>query len=184
MNASSGWGIEEYKDVESQKYWKEAVRLSSDGTDATRKERIMHGLQLMARDHARLPLQWDSSFNGGFSQGQPWMRVHGLYKTINVERQEREANSVLSFWKQLLRLRKEHKDVFVYGSFELLDAENVSTFAYRKRFREQTALVVLNFTAERQALPEVGDMKLLLSSYSEAVQETLQSYEGRIYMNY
>jgi alpha-glucosidase len=184
VNASTEWGIAEYKDVESQKYWKEAVRLSKDGTDVTRKERIMHGLQLMARDHARLPLQWDPSSNGGFSQGKPWMRVHDDYKAINVETQEGDANSVLSFWKQLLRLRKEHKDVFIYGSFELLDAHNVSIFAYKKRFRGQAGLVVLNFTAERQALPEVGSMRLLLSSYPSPTQGTLQSYEGRIYMNY
>jgi oligo-1,6-glucosidase len=47
--------MDEYEDVESRNYWAEAIRLSEDGTDPTRKERIKHGLQLMARDHARLP---------------------------------------------------------------------------------------------------------------------------------
>ncbi|OAG08016.1 glycoside hydrolase [Paraphaeosphaeria sporulosa] len=184
VNAPREWEIEEYKDVESQNYWKEAVRLSEDGTDPTRRERIMRGLQLMARDHARLPFQWNSTANGGFSNGRPWMRAHDLYREINVEVQEQDTNSVLSFWKLLLRLRKDHKDVFVYGAFELLDADNLNTFMYKKQYREKTALVAANFTEEQQPLPEVGDLKLLLSSYPESSQERLHPYEGRIYINY
>lgn len=184
VNAPKGWDIEEYKDVESQNYWKEAVRACEDGTDATRKQRIMHGLQLMARDHARLPFQWDSSRNAGFSDGQPWMRIHDQYKEVNVEAQEKDANSVLSFWKFLLRLRKEHRDVFVYGSFDLLDPDNVNSIVYKKHLHDKTALVAVNFALEPQPVPQAVGMKLLLSSYPGPAQDSLQPYEGRIYINY
>lgn len=184
VNAPKEWGIKEYQDVESQNYWREAVRLSENGTDPTRKVRIRRGLQLMARDHARLPFQWNSTANGGFSDGRPWMRAHDLYWEINVEAQEKDANSVLSFWKLLLRLRNDHKDVFIYGAFELLDADNLDTFVYKKQYREKTALVAVNFTEEQQPLPDVGNLKLLVSSNSESSQDRLQPYEGRIYVNY
>ncbi|KAF2852280.1 glycoside hydrolase family 13 protein [Plenodomus tracheiphilus IPT5] len=184
INAPKEWTMDEYKDVESQNYWAEAVRLAEAGTDPTRKERIAHGLQLMARDHARLPFQWDDSFNAGFSTGQPWMRVHDHYPEINVAKQEQDHNSVLSFYKRVLRLRKEHKDIFVYGTFELVDPEGMQTFVYRKRYQEKTALVVLNFTTEMQELPETKGMQLLISSYSKATSGTLQPLEGRIYIDY
>ncbi|KAF2244455.1 glycoside hydrolase family 13 protein [Trematosphaeria pertusa] len=184
INAPKEWSMDEYKDVEAQNYWREAVRPSEDGTDPTRKERILHGLQLMARDHARLPFQWDSSVNGGFSTGKPWMRAHDLYKEINAEAQEKDADSVLSFYKRLFRLRKERKDVFVYGTFELLDPENLSTFVYKKQYQEKTALVALNFTTEPQPFPATEDMRLLLSSYSKTRPDSLQPLEGRIYINY
>ena len=184
INAPKGWGIDEYKDVEAHNYWQEAVILSENGSDPTRKERIMHGLQLMARDHARLPFQWDSSANGGFSSGQPWMRVHDLYKDINVESQAKDIDSVLQFYKRLLRLRKEHKDVFVYGTFELLDLENTSTFVFRKHFQNKTALVALNFTTTPQPAPPAEDTMLLLSSYPKVKSDILQPYEGRVYINY
>ncbi|KAJ4349768.1 uncharacterized protein N0V89_008386 [Didymosphaeria variabile] len=184
VNAPRKWGIEEYQDVESQNYWKEAVRLAENGTDPTRKERIMRGLQLMARDHARLTFQWDDSANGGFSDGQPWMRAHESYGDINAKAQEEDENSVLAFWKLLLRLRKEHKDVFVYGTFELLDTENLSTFVYKKQYHGKTALVAVNFTAEPQPAPRIDGLRLLLSSYPESTQDRLQPYEGRIYTNY
>ncbi|KAF2021520.1 glycoside hydrolase family 13 protein [Aaosphaeria arxii CBS 175.79] len=184
INAPKEWSIDEYKDVESKNFWAEAVKMTEDGTDPTREERIKYGLQLMARDHARLPFQWDSSKNSGFSDGEPWMRTHDLYKDINAEAQEKEADSVLSFYKRLLRLRKEHKDVFVYGNFELLDADNENTFVFRKQYQHKTALVALNFTSTAQNAPSHEDMNLLMSSYSKTSPETLQPYEGKIYINY
>ena len=187
INAPAHWDIEaEYKDVESQNYWAEAVRLDDDGTDPGRKERITRGLQLMARDHARLPFQWDASPNAGFSIGTPWMRVHDEYPKINVEAQEGDAQSVLSFYKTMLAMRKKHKDVFVYGKFELLDPQGRGTFVYRKRYTDKTAVVVLNFTTNYQLLPEeaVEGMTLLVSSYGKIDGETIQPLEGRIYVNY
>jgi oligo-1,6-glucosidase len=184
VNAPKNWDMDEYKDVESKNYWHEAINLSENGTDPTRKERINHGLQLMARDHARLPFQWEDSVNAGFSTGQPWMRVHDDYKTINAAQQEKDDDSVLSFYKRMLRLRKEHKDVFVYGTFELLDAEDPDTFVYRKRYEEKTVLVALNFTTKPQPSPDTKEMKLLASSYAKGTPDMLQPLEGRIYINY
>lgn len=187
INAPAHWDVEtEYKDVESQNYWAEAVRLDEAGTDPERKDRIKKGLQLMARDHARLPFQWDNSEHSGFSTGEPWMSVHDEYPQINAEAQARDERSVLSFYKKMLKSRKEHKDVFIYGKFELLDPEDKATFVYRKRYEEKIAVVALNFTTEIQTLPvaEIGNMELLISSYGKVGAEDLQPFEGRIYFNY
>jgi oligo-1,6-glucosidase len=186
INAPASWDVsEEYKDVESQNYWAEAVRLADDGTDPTRKERIKRGLQLMARDHARLPFQWDESVNSGFSTGEPWMTVHDEYPAINAAAQEKDVDSVLSFYKRALRLRKAHKDIFVYGSFELVDPEGTEMFVYRKRFEEKTALVVLNFTTKEQRMEyDVEGLRLLVSSYGKATESVLQPLEGRVYIDY
>jgi len=75
----------------------------------------------VARDHARLPVQWDGSPNAGFtSKGvKPWMRVNDNFVDVNVEKQIGDERSLLAFWKRLIRLRKEHKDLFVYGEYEL-----------------------------------------------------------------
>ncbi|KAH6224939.1 hypothetical protein HBI42_063540 [Parastagonospora nodorum] len=184
INAPSYWDMDEYKDVEARNYWAEAVRLAQDGTDPTRRERIGRGLRLMARDHARLPFQWDGSGNAGFSEGRPWMRVHDDYREINAAAQEGDEDSVLGFYRRLLKLRKEHKDVFVYGTFELVDVDDEKTFVYRKRYEDKTAVVALNFTTEAQPLPDTDGLKLLASSYPKAAPYMLQPLEGRIYINY
>lgn len=186
INAPKDWSIEEYKDVEATNHFKEAVRLADDGGDPTRKERIVHGLQLMARDHARLPFQWDTSENAGFTTGTPWMRTHDAYKEINAAAQEKDSDSVLSFYKRLLRLRKDHNHVFVYGAFELVDPDNVNTFIFKKHYEDKSALVVLNFTASQQPAPsqEQENMTLLASSYTKTSPSVLQPFEGRVYINY
>ncbi|KKY32489.1 putative alpha-glucosidase maltase [Diaporthe ampelina] len=190
INAPREWPIEEYKDVEAVGHYAEAVRLSESGADPTRKERIMKGLQIMARDHARLPMQWDSSPHGGFTTpaASPWMRAHDSYPDINVQKQSKDHNSVLSFYKKALALRKHHRDVLIYGSFELLEPGNDETFIYRKRYDQKVAVVALNFTSLVQPIKLEGedtkDARLLLSTYSEPEYDTLQPYEGRIYLNY
>ncbi|PLB47373.1 maltase malt [Aspergillus steynii IBT 23096] len=177
-NAPRDWSVEEYKDIEGRGYYREA-----EG-DPARQKQIMDGLRILARDHARLPMQWDASSHAGFTTGKPWMRVHDLYPEINVLRQESDPGSVLSFWKNVLRLRKEHRDLFIHGAFELLDFENQETFCFVKSRGEKKALVVLNFTDSNQPLTvsTVG-MELLVSNYTDlAVSETLQPWEGRIYI--
>ncbi|KAK9366108.1 glycoside hydrolase superfamily [Lipomyces kononenkoae] len=187
INMPSDWPIEEYKDIESINYYREAERLSKTG-DPTRKDRIMRGLQKMARDHARLPMQWDCSPNAGFTTGIPWMRTHDQYKEINVEVEEKDPNSVLSFWKRLLALRKDYRDFFVYGIFDLVDPENEDTFMYTKVGNNgQMALIALNFTEDPKpfiGVDHCNKMTLLLSNYIDSESETLQPFEGRVYLNF
>ncbi|KAL2848194.1 glycoside hydrolase superfamily [Aspergillus pseudodeflectus] len=187
INAPRDWPIEEYKDIEGLGYYLEAQSQVASGVDPTREERIMDGLRVLARDHSRLPMQWDDSPQAGFTTGEPWMRTHDLYREINVKKQETDPDSVLSFWKQALQLRKEYRQLFIHGAFEVLDFDNQQTFCFVKSRGQDRALVVLNFTATAQTCPQpemVAQMKLLISNYPDTSEgvEKLQPYEGRIYM--
>lgn len=70
-------------------------------------------VQSKARDNARSPMQWANEPHGGFSTAQPWMRVSEDYEVCNVAEQDGKDGSVLEFWKDMLRLRKDMADVFV-----------------------------------------------------------------------
>ncbi|KAJ8603192.1 hypothetical protein MRB53_042245 [Persea americana] len=97
-------------------------------TDNTKQAFGRKVLQRKARDHARTPMQWTSGPNAGFCAPgvKPWMRVNDDYETVNAEAQLKHANpdelSVFQFWKRGLANRKAHKEVFVYGDFELLES--------------------------------------------------------------
>ncbi|KAL4748206.1 hypothetical protein BDW72DRAFT_195978 [Aspergillus terricola var. indicus] len=186
VNAPRNWPIDEYKDIEGLGYYREAQAQVASGVDPTREARIMDGLRVLARDHSRLPMQWDDSPEAGFTTGVPWMRTHDLYREINVKRQEGDPDSVLSFWKKVLLLRKKYRHLFIHGAFEVLDFENLETFCFVKARGEQQALVVLNFSAAEQPFIQsemAADMELLVGNYAEAgLREKLRPYEGRIYI--
>ncbi|OCK82364.1 glycoside hydrolase family 13 protein [Lepidopterella palustris CBS 459.81] len=185
VNAPKDWPIEEYKDIEAQNLYKEAIERG----DQDRIQRLVHGLQLMGRDNARLPMQWDGSANAGFSAAEKtWMRVHDLYREINVEKQEADAHSVLQFWKKMLRLRKEYSDVFIYGRFELLSERDENLFVFRKIGEgKRNAVACLNFSQNVRMLGSYGsvveNMKVLVSTYGEGLGRELKPFEGRIYVD-
>ena len=79
-------------------------------------------------------MQWNDEANAGFTKGTPWMRLNDNYKEVNVEAQKQDADSVFSYYKKLIALRKseEWKEVFVYGEFCPIFEENEKIFAFSR----------------------------------------------------
>jgi glycosidase len=152
VNVPRSWGPEEYKDVETQNYWKKMTALHPG--DAALRDHARDVMQRKARDHARTPMQWSADPNAGFCPAgvAPWMRVHDNYPTLNARAQQLHPPgprlSVLQFWQRALARRKEHRDVFVYGDFESLDDEDDTVFAYRRWSADEAFVVVLNFSGQ------------------------------------
>ena len=52
-------------------------------------------------------MQWDDSVNAGFNLGtKPWIKVNPNYKEINVKKQLGDSDSLLNFYKKLLKYVK------------------------------------------------------------------------------
>ena len=100
-------------------------------------------IQRMGRDNARMPVSWDDTENAGFTRGTPWIKINEDYRTWNVAGQEGAKGSVLSFWQDLLNLRREEKDL-VYGRFEMVHWDSEDIYAYT-RGEEQKFLVACSF---------------------------------------
>ncbi|KFY48905.1 hypothetical protein V495_00920 [Pseudogymnoascus sp. VKM F-4514 (FW-929)] len=145
-NIPKDWGIEEYKDVETQNYWKSAVE--EFGNDKERIDKYMKQIHIKARDHARTPVQWNSQKNAGFSSSTPWMRVNPDYTKWNAEDQVGKPSSVFTYWQTLLKTRKLYKNILVYGSFEMVDKSHKSVFCYRRAYGTAAATVLLNFSKQ------------------------------------
>ncbi|PNZ14208.1 glycoside hydrolase family 13 protein [Staphylococcus simiae] len=133
------------------------------------------------RDNSRTPMQWDDSLNGGFTKGQPWFPVNPNYRTINVAQQLNDDHSVLQFYKDLIQLRKSD-DIYVYGNFDLVDADNRNVFAYTRTLNDKKVLVVGNLTAEKSKLNtsfDESDLTIKLHNYDSDIDlENLQPYEA------
>jgi alpha-glucosidase len=71
------------------------------------------------RDGCRTPHPWVSdSPNAGFSKAKPWLPVSPAHKTLAVDAQEKDPNSVLNFARQFIGWRKQHPAI-VRGALTL-----------------------------------------------------------------
>jgi oligo-1,6-glucosidase len=153
-NVPPEWEPKEYKDIESINFWKKMNELYPGNEEKLAYARKV--LQRKARDNARTPVQWDSSPHAGFTSpsSTPWMRVIPDYVTINAAAQLAKPNpspgtlSVHAFWKRALENRKKHKDVFVYGDFQVIDQENEKVVAWKRWGESKAFVTVLNFSGE------------------------------------
>ena len=109
-------------------------------------KKFMERIQFECRDNGRTPFQWDSTANAGFTSGMPWIKVNPNYKDINYQSQETDPNSVLNYFRKIVKLRKENP-LLVYGKYTLLDKNNTKVYAYTREFEGQKMLIVLNFSA-------------------------------------
>ena len=176
---NSKFTMEQYRDIETVNMIKD--RRERGYSD----ESILASLYAKSRDNARTPMQWDDSLNAGFTTGTPWLDVNPNYKEINAKSQMEDPDSIFSYYKNLIALRKEYP-VFVEGDFELVFPENNQLFSYTRTFEGKTLWVLCNFYGNEVSIeiPQElkGEKKLLISNYQDVNSENvLRPYEARMY---
>ncbi len=104
----------------------------------------------MSRDKNRTPMQWSNKPNGGFSPMDvvTWLPVNPNFKEgINVKDQQNIPGSLLNYYKQLLRVRK-NTPALIEGEYVSLNNTAKDYFAFLRKSNEQIVLVILNFSQE------------------------------------
>ena len=154
------------------------------------KGKVLKLVQRSTRENSRTPVQWTGGKNAGFTTGTPWFYLNCNYKAINVESQENDPDSLLNFYRQLLKFRKENP-VVLYGSYREYLEKSKELYVYERKYQGQRLLVVCSFTAEqvRFDAPEpivLGKGTLVLSNYDTnfVVSNgfTMRPYELRVYL--
>ncbi|MFW2503548.1 glycoside hydrolase family 13 protein [Clostridium diolis] len=176
--------LEDYKDIETLNMYNERKKQGYTHED------IMLSIYTKGRDNARTPMQWDDSQNAGFTSGQPWLKVNPNYKEINVKSQLKDENSIFSYYKKLIKIRKTNP-VVVHGKYELILEENKEIFAYTRTLENEMLLVICNFTGNETEFVlerkfEFKSKELLISNYNVNENDPIDSielkpYEARIY---
>ena len=86
-------------------------------------------------------MQWSKDKNAGFSEGEPWISVPGHYEKINAETEIEDEDSIYSFYKKLINLRKE-KTVISQGDIIFIEKENPNILAYKRTEQGQKVIVL------------------------------------------
>jgi oligo-1,6-glucosidase len=170
--------VEQYNDVELLTNY---AQVKAKGGDL---KRFLEGMKISSRDNGRTPMQWDSTLNAGFSTGKPWLPPTANYTTVNANVQEKDPNSVLNYFRKMIKLRKEN-EVLIYGKFKLIDINNPDVFSYTRELNGKKMLIVLNFkntTAKTATGIDISKAKNLISNYpATAADGMLRPYEAIIY---
>ncbi len=106
------------------------------------------------RDGERTPMQWDASnAQAGFSTDpRTWLPVTGNYRSVNVQSETAEPQSLLNWYRHLIGLRRDNAAVRS-GRTLMLDRANPSVLTYARVAADGTAVVVsLNMSAQPQTL--------------------------------
>lgn len=154
------------------------------------KKKCEHLARISTRDNARTPVQWTDGKNAGFTTGKPWFYINPNYKEVNAEKELSDPNSLLNFYKKLIRFRKEN-EIVLKGDYKEYYANSKNLYVYERTYNNQRMLVICSFTEKGVAFeaPEGYDLskgvKVLGNYESDHICGNgfkTRPYEMRVYM--
>lgn len=154
--------ISQYRDVEGQNYYRIMLE------NGKPKEEALETLRQRSRDNGRTPMQWDGSPNAGFTDGTPWIQPPENYRAINVAAALQDPDSILHFYKSLIRLRKENP-LISDGKIEFLYPDETRLLAYRRFLGAESLFVFNNLSGKEICLDGVrtDSCEKVLGNYPE-----------------
>jgi len=153
--------LSQFRDMLGIRYYQTQIQaLGVPPTDALQRA------ARLTRDKNRTPMQWANQENAGFCPAYvvPWLPVNRDYaKGVNVQDQENDPHSLLNYYRQLLRVRK-NTPALIGGSYQPYHPGNEKILAFLREIPGQTCLVALNYSSEEAGivLPEkAGHIQVL-----------------------
>lgn len=162
--------LDEIMDIESHNINKMAKSLGI--INPFRWKMIKNG----TRDNARTPMQWNSSHSAGFTSGTPWLKVHPNYTTVNVEKDLKNDDGIIAFFKKV-NAYKHNSDILKEGKFTELYAGK-TVYAFEREYDGEELVAICNFSTKSAKNPLLLDGTVGISNYNETqVPSILKPYE-------
>ena len=156
----------------------EAINAYPDLIEKFSEDKVMELFSKDSRDCGRAPIPWNSSKNGGFTDGEPWLKLHERYETINVEVDLNSDKSVFGYYKKLISLHLNNNTI-LYGKFN--KEYNVGPISVFSRYDDSEKIfVICNFSNEEQKFDFCYN-ELIMSNYGNVeFNGTLPPYAALI----
>ena len=130
-----------------------------------------------SRDHARTPMQWTGAELGGFTTGKPWLAVNPNCSFINVAAEEERADGVLSFYQEMIRLRKS-RNALQWGDYRKLSSPK-DVYIFEREAEDEKVTVLCNMSRKEKRIDPV-DGEILIGNYGDENGAVLKPYEFRV----
>ncbi|OME91991.1 MULTISPECIES: alpha,alpha-phosphotrehalase [Paenibacillus] len=145
--------ISEFRDIESLNMY---AILQEQGKTP---EEAAHIVKVRSRDNSRLPMLWNDSDLAGFTTGTPWIKIDERYPLINAQSEVEDPHSIYHHYRKLIEMRK-NIPVITNGEYVRLDEGHPEIYAYARKNKEQTLVVISNFS-DRDVSFELPEKKLV-----------------------
>ena len=133
--------VSESQDIETKNGWLEAKKRNVEESE------FLKVANYAGRDNARTPFQWTASAQAGFTTGRPWMQINPNQSFINVNSQQDAPDSILNYFRSVVKLRKEHQ-LLTYGKYKPIETEAHNLFIFFREDEQEKLLILLNFSNE------------------------------------
>lgn len=161
--------MDEVQDVESHNIYRIGRKLGLP------KSYVWKMIKTSSRDNARQGMQWDSTANGGFTSGKPWLASNKNYVNLNYAQQENDPDSVLHYYRRMIALRREN-EVLRRGSFEEKEIRG-PLFVFEREYEDKELTVLVNLSDKSLHTGYYGDA--LIDNYDkEFFDGTLEPWEA------
>ncbi|MCQ5211354.1 glycoside hydrolase family 13 protein [Megasphaera massiliensis] len=171
--------IEDYNDISTHGQYQMALEEGLESAEALKV------VQFHSRDNARTPMQWTTEAQAGFTTGTPWLPVHDDFASCCAEVEEKDDQSVLSYYRKLQheRFRGEASQILLQGSYEELLADDESIYAFKRTLGNQAVLILVNFTNDtvRYNVDLVQGASVLIGNFENPRAGELRPAEAVIY---
>lgn len=133
--------ITQYDDISVHNDWRDLVEMGKV-TPAEYLANIAH----VSRDNSRTPMHWDDSSHAGFTSAKtPWLAVNPNYRSINARSEAADPASMLSFFKNMARIRQGSKALML-GTYKDVSEKDSRVYAYVRSKDHEHRAVILNFS--------------------------------------
>lgn len=154
------------------------------------EDKIMNIVKKRSRDNARTPVQWSSEKNAGFTTAdKPWFYINENYWQVNVEDQDKKADSILNFYRKLIKFRKQYQ-VVRDGVYKEYYENSSKIYCYERVLGNEKLLVICSFSDKpveftAPAGYNLEEGKLMLANYEKNMRKhnsfKTRPYEMRVY---
>jgi oligo-1,6-glucosidase/alpha-glucosidase len=124
----------------------------------------------LTRDGCRTPIQWSAAPNAGFSSNPnavPWLKISKTYPTINIEAQAADPNSLLNFYRRLLKIRRDN--IALQEGELQLEPPALKFLLYYRTHPTQKLAILLNFQNKPLTLPSpLPNPSLIFSTHLQS----------------
>lgn len=155
------------------------------------KKLAMNFVRYGARDHSRVPMQWDDSTNGGFNKGaKTWQCMNNNVAEINVQKDMTGEKSIFRYYQKVISLKKTN-EAAIYGKPALYYAKDRQIVCFTRTLEGDKGLLVFGnfsnkpakFTISPELMPFAKE-EILSNFESHDVKDgtyTLRPYEVLVF---